>query len=175
MQALAISLFPVLNVLGVVLMFFAFTLLVPLAIAFFGSEPALAAYDKSFLTTIGAGAAMWFVTRRFKRELQPRDGFLLVTLVWTVLPAFSTLPLTFFMPELSFTDAYFEAMSGLSTTGATVLTGLDALPASINFWRCQLQWIGGMLPFMGIQVIAIFLLYAFPAIGLWLPNVLYGR
>ena len=74
------------------------------------------------MACLGVGAALWFFTRRFKRELQPRDGFLLVTLVWTVLPGVATLPLLLHLPGLSFTGAYFEAMSGLTTTGATVLT-----------------------------------------------------
>jgi trk system potassium uptake protein TrkH len=80
-------------------------------------------------------------------------------LVWTVLPAFATLPLLFFLPGLSFTDAYFETVAGLTTTGATVLSGLDRLPASINFWRCELQWLGGM----GIIVLAVAIL---PLLGI---------
>jgi len=71
-----------------------------------------------------------------------RDGFLLVALVWTALPAFATLPLLLYLPGLSFTDAYFETVSGFTTTGATVLSGLDALPPSINIWRTFLVWIG---------------------------------
>jgi trk system potassium uptake protein TrkH len=154
MNSLAISLFPVLNVLGFVLMIFAFTMLAPLLVALIGGDAALAAYDNAFLITLGGGLLLWLATRRFKRELQPRDGFLLVTLVWTVLPAFATLPFLFHLRELSLTDAYFEAMSGLTTTGATTLTGLDALPVSINFWRCLLQWLGGM----GILVLAVAIL-----------------
>jgi trk system potassium uptake protein len=83
-----------------------------------------------------------------------RDGFLLVTLVWTVLPAFATLPFIFFEPSRSFTDAYFEAVSGLTTTGATVFTGLEKLPVSINVWRCLLVLMGGM----GILVLAVAIL-----------------
>ena len=77
---------------------------------------------------------------RPRREIQPRDGFLLVALVWTVLPAFATIPLLAQIPALSFTDAYFECVSGLTATGATVLTGLDALPVSINVWRTLMIW-----------------------------------
>jgi len=77
-----------------------------------------------------------------------------VALVWTVLPAFATLPLLFYLPGLSFTDAYFETVSGLTTTGATVLSGLDALPPSINIWRTFLIWIGGM----GVIVLAVAIL-----------------
>jgi trk system potassium uptake protein len=154
MTALARSLFPVLNVLGFVVMLFAVTMLVPLLVALVGGDKALNAYDEAFLITFFAGAAMWYFTRRFRRELQPRDGFLLVTLVWTVLPGVATLPLLFHLPGLSFTDAYFETMSGMTTTGATVLTGIDQLPLSINIWRHLLIWIGGM----GVLVLAVAIL-----------------
>lgn len=148
-------LFPILNILGVVVLLFAGTLLVPLGVAAFGHDAALSAYDEAIAITGGAGLLLWVATRHVKRELQPRDGFLLVSLVWTVLPAFATLPLIFYFKgtsqPLSFTDAYFETMSGLTTTGATVLSGLDRLPASINVWRCLLVWMGGM----GILVLAV--------------------
>jgi trk system potassium uptake protein TrkH len=154
MPAAVNSLFPLLNILGAGIAIFAVTMLAPLAVAFFESEAVLIAYDTAFLITFVSGASLWLASRRFKRELQPRDGFLLVTLLWTVLPAFATLPLLLHLPGLSFTDAYFETVSGLTTTGATTLAGLDELPASINFWRCLLQWIGGM----GILVLMVAIL-----------------
>ncbi len=146
--------FPVFAVLGGVLMLFALTMGVPLAFALFGSDAALPAYGESIAATFTAGAALFFGCRRPRRELQPRDGFLLVTLVWTVLPAFGTLPLLLAIPGLTFTDAYFEAVSGLTTTGATVLTGLEHLPTSINVWRCFMVFMGGM----GIIVLAVAIL-----------------
>jgi len=145
---------PILAVLGGILMLFAFAMLVPLAFAYFGQDGALLAYDESILLTFGCGLLLFLACRRYKRELQPRDGFLLVSLVWTVLPAFGALPLMVYLPDLSFTDAYFEAVSGLTTTGSTVLTGLDALPTSINVWRCLMVLIGGM----GILVLAVAIL-----------------
>ncbi len=154
MTAAARSLFPVLNALGAVVGIFALAMLLPLAVAFFADDEALVAYDTAFLITAISGAALWLGTRRFKRELQPRDGFLLVTLVWTVLPGFAALPLLLHLQGLSFTDAYFEAMSGLTTTGATILSRHDDLPLSVNLWRCLLQWIGGM----GIIVLAVAIL-----------------
>jgi trk system potassium uptake protein TrkH len=154
MSALAHSLFPIINILGASVAVFAVTMLAPLAVAFFRDEGVLIAYDTAFLITFVGGTLLWLATRRFRRELQPRDGFLLVTLIWTVLPAFGALPLLLHLPGLSFTDAYFEAMSGMTTTGATVLSGLDSLPASINFWRCLLQWMGGM----GILVLMVAIL-----------------
>jgi trk system potassium uptake protein TrkH len=104
--------------------------------------------------TLGSGLVLWAPTRRYKRELQPRDGCLLVVLTWVAMAAAATVPFLLELPGMSFTDAYFEAMSGLTTTGATVLSGLDDLPLSINVWRCLLQWIGGM----GIIVLAVAIL-----------------
>jgi trk system potassium uptake protein TrkH len=154
MPAVANSVFPLLNILGASIAVFAVAMLAPLAVAFALDEGALIAYDTAFLATFASGAVLWLATRRFRRELLPRDGFLLVALIWTVLPAFATLPLMLHLPGLTFTDAYFETVSGITTTGATTLSGLDALPASINFWRCLLQWMGGM----GILVLMVAIL-----------------
>src|SRR5512139_3479691 len=145
---------PILHVLGLVVLIFAFTMLLPLAVAFIWRDAALHAYDEAFVITFLSGLLVWLFTRRNKRELQTRDGFLLVVLVWAALPAFAALPLLYYLPGLSFTDAYFETASGLSTTGATVLAGLDALPPSINLWRHFLNWLGGM----GIIVLAVAIL-----------------
>ena len=154
MNAFARSALPVINVLGYVVMIFAATMVVPLMFALVGGDKALRDYDIAVLVTAGSGLMLVLLTRRYRRELQPRDGFLLVTLVWTVLPAFATLPLMFHLPGLSFTYAYFETMSGLTTTGATVISGLDELPLSINVWRHLLVWIGGM----GILVLVVAIL-----------------
>jgi trk system potassium uptake protein TrkH len=149
----------VLHVLGLLIVIFALAMLVPLAISFLYLDPAREAYTRGFLVTLASGAVLWAVTRFGRSELQPRDGVLLVALVWTVLPAFATLPLMLYLPELGFTDAYFEAVAGLTTTGSTILSGLDRLPPSVNFWRCELQWIGGM----GIIVLAVAIL---PLLGI---------
>ncbi len=144
----------VLNVLGLVIMVFGATMLLPLGVASWYGDAAIDAYDEALVITLLCGAAIWTATRRSRHDLQIRDGFLLVTLVWSVLPAFAALPLMFHMPQLSFTDAYFECMAGLTTTGSTVLSGLDKLPPSINFWRALLQWLGGM----GIIVLVVAIL-----------------
>ncbi|BET24559.1 trk system potassium uptake protein TrkH [Limnobacter thiooxidans] len=148
------SIFPVVTVLGFATALFSVSFLVPLAYAFATNEPTVDSFATGFLITFFVGLAAHFLTRRFKRELQPRDGFLLVSAVWSLIPAFSTIPLVLFFDDLSFTDAYFETVSGLTTTGATVLTGLDTMPASINIWRHLLSWIGGM----GILVLAVAIL-----------------
>src|SRR4051812_35918674 len=97
------------------------------------------------------GLTVALATRRFRRELKPRDGFLLVTLSWVLMSASGAIPFMVAMPDLSFTDAYFESMSGLTTTGSTILHHLDDLPQSINLWRHTLHWIGGI----GIIVLVV--------------------
>jgi trk system potassium uptake protein len=145
---------PVLHVLGLVVLIFSFTMLAPLVTAFFAHDAAQHAFDESFVVTLLAGLALWVWGRRWRRELKVRDGFLLVMLVWTGLPAFATLPFLLYAPEMGFTDAYFEAISAMTTTGATVMSGLDTLPPSLNLWRHLLQWLGGM----GIIVLAVAIL-----------------
>ena len=147
-------LFAVANVLGMVIMIFGLTMLLPLVVSFWLDDTALFAYSQAILITIFCGLVMALVTRWHRRELQVRDGFLLVVLVWSVLPLFATLPLLLFLPELSFTKAYFEAASGLTASGGTVLTGLDMLPPSINLWRAEMVWMGGM----GLIVLAVAIL-----------------
>jgi trk system potassium uptake protein len=149
----------VLHVLSVLIMLFALSMVLPFCVSFLYGDAARPAYSQGVLITLVSGAVLWVVTRMARSELQPRDALLLVALVWTVLPAFATLPLLFYLPELSFTDAYFETVAALTTTGSTVLSGLDRLPASINFWRCELQWLGGM----GIIVLAVAIL---PLLGI---------
>ena len=148
------SLLPLLPILGIVIGLFALAMLVPLGFAYALPDAARLAYDGAIGVTAGFGLVLWWFTRRHKRELQPRDGFLLVTLIWTVLPAFAMLPLLFALPGLSVTDAYFEAMSGLTASGGTALVGLDSLPLSINVWRCLLQFIGGL----GVVILAVAIL-----------------
>jgi trk system potassium uptake protein len=144
----------VVALVGRMLVLFALLMAVPLAFALSAHDPAEDAFLVGIGVTAAAGIAISLATRRFRRELQARDGFLLVTLTWVVLPAFAALPLMLAIPGLSFTDAYFETMSGLTTTGATVLTGLDALPLSVNVWRCFLVLVGGL----GIIVLAVAIL-----------------
>jgi trk system potassium uptake protein TrkH len=144
----------VVALIGRLVMLFALMMGVPLAFALVGGDPAEQAFVVGIGITLAAGAAMSVATRRHRRELQPRDGFLLVSLTWLVLPAFGAIPLLLGIPGVSVTDAYFEAMSGFTATGATVLSGLDDLPLSINVWRCFLQLIGGL----GIVVLAVAIL-----------------
>ncbi len=147
------TLLPVANVFALVMMVFAATMLAPLIVAVWELDPALESFVISAVATFILGSVLWLTTRRFKRELKTRDGLMLVALVWVALPAVAGFPLWHFLP-IDFTDAYFEAASGLTTTGGTVLSGLEYLPRSINLWRHLLSWLGGM----GIIVLAVAIL-----------------
>ncbi|MGH8672675.1 MAG: TrkH family potassium uptake protein, partial [Burkholderiales bacterium] len=107
------------NVLGMVIVLFGATLLLPLGAALWLNDSAAHVYTDSIALSLAAGGLLWAFTRNNKGELKVRDGFLLAATIWAVLPAFAGLPLLFLLPGLNFTDAYFEAVSGLTTTGAT--------------------------------------------------------
>jgi len=151
---------PVLVVVSRVLVGFSLAFLVPLAWSLALGEKGLAlVWAAGFGGTALAGILLAVLTVRFRRELQPKDGFLLVTLVWVALPACAAVPLWFTVPGIDAASAYFEAMSALTATGATALAGLDKLPISVNVWRCFLQYIGGL----GIILLVVAVL---PLLGL---------
>lgn len=131
-------------------------MLVPLGVSLYYGDQATFAFIESVLVVLPIGFGLWVGTRKStkQKELQVRDGFLLAALTWVVVPGIATLPFMLQFPGCSFTDAYFEAVSGLTTTGATVFSGLDAFPPSINFWRCFIVWIGGM----GVIVLTVAIL-----------------
>jgi trk system potassium uptake protein TrkH len=140
------------QILGLLLMLFSLTMLPPVFVSAWYGDGTAAAFVSGFLVTLLASLAIWAPVRRASRELRTRDGFLIVAGFWTLLGGFSAAPLLFAArPAMSFTDAVFEAVSGLTTTGATVLTGLDTLPPAILYYRAQLHWLGGM----GIVVLAV--------------------
>ncbi len=147
------------NVLGLMLAGFSAAYLLPILAALVSDDGTVLAFVAAALLTGGAGLALAAATRKVARELKPRDGFLLVTLGWALISASATIPLLRLLPHLTFTEAYFETMSGLTTTGATVLTGLDRLPPSINLWRHTLEWCGGL----GMIVLAVAVL---PLLGI---------
>ena len=142
----------VIHALGLMLVVFSLAYIMPVATALIYSDTSVVMdFLLAMVWTLAFGCLMWLMTRRHKGELTVRHGFLLVVGMWTAMPAFGTLPLLMVLPGLSFTDAYFETMSGLTTTGATVLVGLDGLPPAINIWRHELNWLGGL----GIIVLAV--------------------
>ena len=142
------------RVLGLMAMLMSLTHLVPILSALLYQDGTLRAFLLSMAFNFGCGLLVWLPTRQYNGEMQPRDGFLLVTLAWAGGALFSTIPLLELVPQLSFTDAYFETISGLTTTGATVLGQVDRLAPSINLWRHLLSWLGGM----GIIVLAVAIL-----------------
>jgi trk system potassium uptake protein TrkH len=150
---------PIFRVLGLVVAMFGLSMLLPLLVSLGIGDDAQLAFDEVVLITVGAGLILRLLGQGRRGELKTRDGFLLVVLIWMLLPVFGMLPLLFYISGLSVTDAYFEAMSGLTATGATVLSGLDQLPPSINLWRTQMHFMGGMgvivlvvavLPMLGV-------------------------
>jgi trk system potassium uptake protein TrkH len=144
----------VLNTFGSLLSLFSVFYALPLATALWYRDGTFASFALAAAGTFGAGVLLKALTRRNMRELRARDGYLLVVLAWTGMALAAAVPLLIHDRRLSFTDAYFEVMSGLTTTGATVFVGLDSLPPTINLWRHALNWFGGM----GIIVLAVAIL-----------------
>lgn len=145
----------ILRILGLLLMLFSLTLLPPIFVEEYYREGILSAFVWSTIVIISIGLIIWFPFRHQRKDLRSRDGFLVVVLFWSVLCLVGALP--FYLspdPNISFTDAFFESVSGITTTGSTVLTGLDSLPKSILYYRQQLQFLGGM----GIIILAVAIL-----------------
>ncbi len=148
------------RILGILMMVFSLTMLPPMLVSSLFQDGALLAFFAGFCGIFIVGAICWYPVRREKRELRLRDGFMIVVMFWTVLGLLGAVPLMLSEhPQISITDAVFESISGLTTTGATVIVGLDSLPKSILFYRQQLQWLGGM----GIIVLAVAVL---PMLGI---------
>lgn len=141
-------------ILGILLMVFSTAMLPPLAIAWAYGDGGLTAFADAYLLTLSSGTLLWLVTRRAPRDVSHRDGFLLVTLFWVVLALFGAIPLQLAGAVPGFTAAMFESVSGLTTTGSTVLSGIDDLPHAVRFWRQEMQWLGGM----GIIILAVAIL-----------------
>lgn len=148
------------RILGVLLMIFSSSMVIPLIIALLADDHTVPGFVWAFSITFLSGFALWVPVYRARQELRIRDGFLITSLFWTVLGIFGALPFIL-TPALGLTptEAVFESISGLTTTGATVLTGLDDLPRSILFYRQFLQWLGGI----GIIVVAVAIL---PMLGI---------
>ena len=140
------------RILGSLLMMFSLTMLLPAFVGLIYMDKNWILFIWSFGIILTIGLSLWYPVRKLKKELSLRDGFLIVASFWIVLGSAGSLP--FYLSDIismSFTDSVFESISGLTTTGATVLTDLDQLPHSILFYRHQLQWFGGM----GIIVLAV--------------------
>jgi trk system potassium uptake protein TrkH len=140
------------QILGLLLMLFSLSMLPPVFVSAWYQDGSAPAFVTGFLITLTTGVLIWAPVRWHGRDLRSRDGFLVVAGFWTLLGAFGAAPLVFVeQPRLGITDAVFEAVSGLTTTGATVIVGLDILPPAILYYRAQLHWLGGM----GVVVLAV--------------------
>ncbi|MGB5261191.1 MAG: TrkH family potassium uptake protein [Gammaproteobacteria bacterium] len=140
------------RLLGALLMLFSATMLPPILVSLLYKDAQQMVFLEDMVLLLIAGCLLWIPARHCRDELRVRDGFLFVTLFWLVLGLAGALPFaSAASPHLPLADAVFESFSGLTTTGATVITGLDKLPPSILFYRQQLQWLGGM----GIIVLAV--------------------
>jgi len=142
------------HILGGLLMVFSATYALPMTWSLVVGDGTHRSFFGAGAATLVSGFILWAGSRRHRREIQPRDGALLVVLAWSAMSVVAAIPFLLEIPGISFTDAMFEAISGVTTTGATVLVGLDQLPPSLNIWRHALQWFGGM----GIIVLAVAIL-----------------
>ncbi|MBM3502357.1 MAG: TrkH family potassium uptake protein [Alphaproteobacteria bacterium] len=142
---------PVFYILGVFLSALAVTMMIPALVDLAADNRDWQVFMAAAALTLFVGVALIVAFRGDLTEIDLRQGFLLTATTWLVLSAFGALPFMFSEQELSFTDAYFETVSGLTTTGATVIVGLDSLPPGILLWRALLQFVGGA----GIIVMAI--------------------
>lgn len=148
------------RILGLLLMLFSVSMLVPAAVSLLYADGQFDLFLDAFGIVLTVGLLAWLPARRSTGDLRLRDGFLVVALFWFVIGLAGAVP--FFLadvPRMSFTEAVFESVSGFTTTGATVLVGLDSLPPSILYYRHQTQWLGGI----GIVVLAVALL---PLLGI---------
>ncbi|MFD2179058.1 TrkH family potassium uptake protein [Veronia pacifica] len=150
----------IIRIVGLLLALFSITMLAPALVAFIYRDGEGFPFVLTFFLLLAGGGMLWFPNRRYRHELKARDGFLIVVLFWTVIGSAGSIPFMLSeQPHMSATDAFFESFSGLTTTGATVIVGLDNLPKAMLFYRQLLQWLGGM----GIIVLAVAIL---PVLGI---------
>ena len=153
------QLFLILNILGFLYLLLTLTMIFPLMVSFIYRDGCSVAFFYSLAITGITGSILYWTFPSKKKELSHRDGFSIVTLGWSTVALFGSLPFLFSGSINSFTNAYFETMSGFTTTGATICLSIEQLPQSILFWRGFIQWLGGMgiilfsiaiLPLLGV-------------------------
>jgi len=150
----------ILRILGILLSLFSLTMIPPLIISLIANDGSIIPFLLAFIIILLTGLAVWYPVKNFKNDLRLRDGFVVVVIFWVGLGVAGSIPLLISKtPDLSITNAIFESISGLTTTGATIITEIDTLPKSILFYRQELQWLGGM----GIIVLAVAIL---PMLGI---------
>ncbi len=145
----------IIRILGLLIALFSVTMIPPAIVSLIYQDGSGLPFTMAFVLCVIGGMALWYPNRQEKQDLRAREGFLIVALFWSVLASVGAIPLILLeQPSMSVTDAFFESFSGLTTTGATVIEGIDFLPHSVQFYRQQLQWLGGM----GIIVLAVAIL-----------------
>jgi len=163
---------PILMILGVLLATLAFGMCIPALVDAVQGNPDWQVFAVSAGLTLFVGVSLTLTSSTGRVQLNVRQAFVMTTLSWLVLTLFAALPFTFSELKLSYTDAFFEAMSGITTTGSTVITGLDTAPPGILLWRGILQWLGGLgivvmaiavMPMMGVGGMQMFKVEAFDA------------
>jgi trk system potassium uptake protein TrkH len=148
----------IIRTLGVLFLLFSTTLLPPMAVSLLYADGEITRFSITFAIAVVAGLAFWLPLRKVPHSIRSRDGFVIVTLMWTAMSLLGAVPFMLAL-DLTFADAFFEAVSGYTTTGATVLVGLDYMSPSIVFYRQEIQWVGGI----GVIVLAVALL---PMLGI---------
>lgn len=150
----------IIRILGLLVSLLSVTMVPPAFVSLLYRDGGGVPFILAFIFCLVAGIVAWYPFRSCKDDLRAREGFLIVVLFWIVLASFSAIPLLLLeQPNLSVANAFFESFSGLTTTGATILTNIDSLPHAVLFYRQQLQWVGGM----GIIVLAVAVL---PMLGI---------
>lgn len=145
----------IVRILGMLVALFSVSMIPPAIVSFIYKDGGGTAFVAAFFLSLGIGAFFWYSFREHKNELKAREGFIIVVAFWVVLGSVGAFPfLLMDEPDMSLADSIFESFSGLTTTGATVMTGLDHLPKAVQYYRQQLQWLGGM----GIIVLAVAIL-----------------
>ena len=139
----------ILNLFSVLILFFSFSFVFPIFISIIFNDDAFYIFLKTFISISLIGVIGLILTRNINNELSQKDGFVIIVMFWVVLSFAGSIP--FYLSGMSIIDSFFESMSGITTTGATVISNIDALPESILFYRQMLQWMGGM----GLIVLAI--------------------
>ena len=145
----------IIRILGLLVAMFSSTMLFPAVISLIFQDGSGLPFILAFFLILLTGLFIWYPNRKHRKDLRAKEGFLIVVLFWAVLASFGAFPFMLLdQPQMSVTDAFFESFSGLTTTGATVIEGIEYLPKSVQFYRQQLQWLGGM----GIIVLAVAIL-----------------
>ena len=137
------------NLFSKLVAFFAISMLIPAIYSFITKDGFFISFLLSFCMIIAPSILIWAATKKYKEDLQAKDGFFVITFFWLILASVGSIPFLLF--GIAPIDSFFESMSGITTTGATVITGLDELPRSLLLYRQLLQWLGGM----GLIVLAI--------------------